>query len=120
MLTFSYPTHHGRHCDRSRLIELCSAVEEPVNTTMIPKTEKALLERAALVIGSKFLMYVPEKYPHTGGLLYLNSGGRQQVWNPRINDGNLLQLAVAAPAVNLLDILSRAAEISENGASRRT
>jgi hypothetical protein len=90
-----------------------------MTTTMTSTLEQQLLELAARVIGFEYLMYVPESAPHKGGLLYKNSSGRLQVWNPRINDGDLLQLAVAAPAFNLHDIIIKATEAGGNEASRR-
>jgi hypothetical protein len=65
-------------------------------------------------------MYVHETYPHQGGLLYKPPGGRQRVWNPLLNDGDLLQLAVAAPTVNLHDIINQAVAIGgDDKAARR-
>jgi hypothetical protein len=86
---------------------------------MTNTAEQQLLELAAQVTGFEYLMYVPKTFPHEGGLLYQNSSGRLQVWNPRINDGDLLHLAVAAPAVNLHDVIIKAAEMGGDQASRR-
>jgi hypothetical protein len=89
-----------------------------MSTSTPSKTEQQLLELAAHAIGFKFLMYVHETYPHQSGLLYKPPGGRQRVWNPLLNNADLLQLAVAAPAVNLHDIITQAAAIDGDEAAR--
>lgn len=90
-----------------------------MSTTTTSNTEQQQLELAAHAIGFKFLMYVHETYPHQGGLLYKPPGGRQRVWNPLLNDADLLQLAIGAPAVNLHDIINQAAAIGGDEAARR-
>lgn len=82
-------------------------------------SEQQLLELTAQAIGFDYLMYVPETYPHASGLLYRNATGRLQMWNPRLNDSDLLQLALAKPNINLHHVIVRACDASTNLASRR-
>ncbi|WP_075790882.1 hypothetical protein [Massilia putida] len=89
-----------------------------MNTSTTFKTEQQLLEMVAHAIAFNFLMYVHETYPHQSGLLYKPPGGRQRVWNPLLNNADLLQLAVAAPTVNLHDIIAQAAAIDGDEAAR--
>lgn len=92
---------------------------ENMDTTMTAHGERQLLEKAARAIGFAYLMYVPPSYPHESGLLYRNADGRLKVWNPRINDADLLQLAVALPRVNLHTLIIQARDASPDDALRR-
>jgi hypothetical protein len=89
-----------------------------MTTSTTANTEQQVLEMAAQAIGFEYLMYVHYTYPHQGGLLYKPPGGRQRVWNPLLNNADLLQLAVAAPTVNLHDIINQAAAIGGDEAAR--
>ncbi|MVW64212.1 hypothetical protein GPY61_30215 [Massilia sp. NEAU-DD11] len=86
---------------------------------MTAHCERQLLEKAARAIGFAYLMYVPATHPHASGLLYRNAAGRLKVWNPRINDADLLQLAVAVPSVNLHTLIIQARDASTDDTLRR-
>jgi hypothetical protein len=89
-----------------------------MNTTTT--SERQLLELAAQAIGFKYLLYVPQSYHLRGGLLYHSqNGGRTKTWNPLLDDADLLQLAVASPAVSLQDFIIEAAGIGGDDAARR-
>lgn len=90
-----------------------------MDTTMTAHCERQLLENAARAIGFAYLMYVPTSHPHASGLLYRNVDGRLKVWNPRLNDADLLQLAVAAPSVNLHTLIIQARDTSTDDTLRR-
>ena len=74
--------------------------------SMTSSTEKRLLELIANMVGFEYLMYVPVSFPHRSGLLYQRENARLAVWNPLVDDGDLFRLAVAAPAVNLHEIIN--------------
>lgn len=72
---------------------------------MLPNSEKRVLELAARAIELRYLMYMPESYPHRSGLLYKKEDGRTAMWNPLIDDGDIFRLAVAAPSVDLHEVI---------------
>lgn len=86
---------------------------------MTTTTERQLLELAAQATGFEYLLYVAKAYHLRGGLLYRTSNGRTTTWNPLIDDGDLLQLAVAAPTISLQDIILEASRIEADDAARR-
>jgi hypothetical protein len=90
-----------------------------MDTTTTAHCERQLLEQAARAIGFAYLMYVPPSYPHASGLLHRDADGRLKVWNPRINDADLLQLAVAVPSVNLHTLIVQARDASTDDTARR-
>jgi hypothetical protein len=50
-------------------------------------------------------MYMPPSYPHRSGLLYRKDDGHTAMWNPLIDDGDMFRLAVAAPSVDLREVI---------------
>lgn len=73
--------------------------------TVLPNSEKKVLELAARAIKLRYLMYMPATYPHRSGLLYNKEDGRAAMWNPLVDDGDIFRLAVAAPSVDLREVI---------------
>jgi hypothetical protein len=88
-----------------------------MNATTI--TERQLLEQAAQAVGFEYMFYAPQSYHLRSGLLCSSPNGRTRAWNPMVDDADLLQLAVAAPTVNLQDIIVEASRIEGDDAARR-
>lgn len=72
---------------------------------MLSSSEKRLLELAARAVELRYLMYMPPSYPHRSGLLYRKEDGRTAIWNPLVDDGDMFRLAVAAPSVDLREVI---------------
>lgn len=72
---------------------------------MLSNSEKIVLEMAARAIELRYLMYMPASYPHRSVLLYKKDDGRTAMWNPLIDDGDVFRLAIAAPSVNLREVI---------------
>lgn len=72
---------------------------------MLLNSEKTVLEMAARAIELRYLMYMPASYPHRSGLLYKKEDGRTAMWNPLIDDGDFFRLAIAAPSVDLREVI---------------
>jgi hypothetical protein len=104
-------------CVMVQMLRRCGASEGPMNTTTT--TERQLLELAAQAISFKYLMYVPQSYHLRGGLLHSSQNGCTKIWNPLLDDADLLYLAVASPAVSLQDIIVEAAGIDGTDDARR-
>lgn len=58
------------------------------------KTDRELLELAAEAAGIECIEYVAESYPSRAGILHGNPNGRLFVWNPLLDDGEALRMAV--------------------------
>jgi hypothetical protein len=82
-------------------------------------TEPQMLELAAQTTGFEYMLYAPKSYQLRSGLLYSCPNGRTRGWNPLTDDGDLLQLAVAAPTISLQDIILEASRIEADDAARR-
>jgi hypothetical protein len=83
-------------------------------------TERQLLELAAQATGFEYMLYAPQTYHLRSGLLYNSPNGRTRTWNPLTDDGDLLQLAVAAPSISLQHIIFEASRIeATDDAARR-
>jgi len=72
---------------------------------VLSSSEKKVLELAARAIELRYLMYMPASYPHRSGLLYNKEDGRTAMWNPLVDDGDIFRLAVAAPSVDLREVI---------------
>lgn len=82
-------------------------------------TERQLLELAAQVSRFEYMFYTPKSFHLRSGLLYSGPDGRTRAWNPLIDDGDLLQLAVATPTISLQDIIVEASRIEADDVARR-
>lgn len=78
-----------------------------------------MLELAARAIKLRYLMYMQASYPHRSGLLYNKEDGRTAMWNPLVDDGDLLRLAVAAPSVDLREVILSMPQAVQEGLETR-
>lgn len=87
--------------------------------TVLSNSEKSVLEMAARAIGLKYLMYMPPSYPHRSGLLYMKEDGRSTLWNPLVDDGDIFRLAVAAPSIDLRDVILSTPRVDQESLENR-
>jgi hypothetical protein len=83
------------------------------------RIEQKRLELAAKAAGITYIMYSPS-FPHPSGLLHRREPGtRLSMWNPLLDDGDLLRLAVAVPHVDLHKIIVEACQAGGADVGRR-
>jgi hypothetical protein len=76
-----------------------------MTTTMTSDIEQQLLELVANAVGFEYMMYVPICILPLSGQLYNRVHAHMSEWNPRVDDGDLFRMAVAAQSVNLHRII---------------
>jgi hypothetical protein len=86
---------------------------------VLSNSEKSVLELAARAIKLRYLMYMPASYPHRSGLLYNKEDGRVAMWNPLVDDGDIFRLAVAAPSVDLREVMLSMPQVVQESLENR-
>lgn len=80
-----------------------------IERMQLERMEQKRLERAAKVAGITYIMYVRSCHLHWSGLFYRRDPvSRLTVWNPLEDNGDLFQLALAVPEVDLHKIMIEA------------